>query len=120
MHTGAEKPLVAGSSTLPCHQMAQQGLGTMMLPSCTMYSNTPALRVMSGTFPPAMKINQLCVCVCVCVSRRLRLSPRTRSNMQTVLWLQVPTEGSAVSLGRQCHCPITVLLPHYEGTAAAM
>ena len=54
-----------------------------MLPSCTMYSNTPALRVMSGTFPPAMKINQLCVCV----SRRLRLSPRTRSNMVGVLGL---------------------------------
>ena len=33
-----------------------------MLPSYTMYSNTPALRVMSVTSPPAMKINQLCVC----------------------------------------------------------
>ena len=33
-----------------------------MLPSCTMYSNTPALRVMSVTSPPALKINRLCVC----------------------------------------------------------
>ena len=33
-----------------------------MLPSCTMHSYTPDLRVMCVTSPPAMKINQLFVC----------------------------------------------------------